>query len=160
MPIQQPNVGLNPLLANLFKSVNTNYVTKGSLINFNYLFWVHDPYPLVVVTDYLPGNKIRGINLHYLTFPFIKNILRTGCENQSFSYNSIKMDKYVANAFRSYKWNGIRQVRKMDCNFLLTVMATVRSFDPNQVKAIRESIQQQIQQQVNPKAGPTIQPIV
>jgi len=35
------------------------------------------------------------------------------------------------------------------------VMATVRSFDPNQIQAIRESVQEQINRVVNPPAEPT-----
>jgi len=37
----------------------------------------------------------------------------------------------------------------------LKVMATVRSFDPNQIQAIRESVQEQINRVVNPPAEPT-----
>lgn len=156
--IQQPYWGrqpLNPALAGLFKNVNrrqSNYIQRGSLISFNYGLWIHDPYPLILVTDIMPGNKIRGLNLHYLTFPSIKQLLRTGGNNPNFSYQNVKANKYITSAFRSYKWQGIRQVKMMDVNFLLTVMATVRSFDPNQVKAIRESVEAQIQRMVNPKA--------
>jgi len=61
----------------------------------------------------------------------------------------------MVKAFRSYKWNGIRQVKVLDTDFLLKVMATVRSFDPNQIQAIRESVQEQINRVVNPPAEPT-----
>ena len=161
------NQGLNPAISNLFKAVrpdvtNPNLanapdtmVRKGSLIAFNYSFWIHDPYPLVIVTDMLQGMMMRGVNLHYLSFPYIKNILKNSCENASFSYATIKADQYIVNAFRTYKWQGVRQIKKLDCDFLLTVMATVRSFDPGQVKAIKEAIQEQIRAEVNPKAVPT-----
>ncbi len=152
--------GLNPAIANLFKplgqatSLDTT-VRKGSLISFNYSFWVHDPYPLIIVTDLLPNNRVRGVNLHYLSYVYIKTLLRGSLQIGGLSYGNIKSDKYITNAFRSYKWMGIRQIKKLDCNFLLTVMATVRSFDPNQVRAIRESIQAQISREANPKAEPT-----
>lgn len=141
---------------NLFNSVDSSTlnpnVTKGSLITFNYLYWAHDPYPLVIVTDMLPGNRLRGVNLHYLTFNYIKAILKNNAGNAAFSYASIKSDAYIINAFRAYKWSGIRTVKKLDSNFILTVMATVRSFDPTQLEAIRQNVQQQISQQVNPTA--------
>jgi hypothetical protein len=74
---------------------------------------------------------------------------------QNFSYAVFKGDSYIVGAFRTYKMAGIRSVRKLDCNFILQMMAMARSFDPSQVKAIRQAVQEQIQQIVNPKAVPT-----
>lgn len=147
---------LDPKISKLFRDVKQDaIIKKGSLVAFNYGFWIHDPYPLVIVTDVFPGKLVRGVNLHYLTFPFIKTILQGSCENVGFSYSNIRGDKYITNAFRSYKWPGIRQIKKLDCDFLLTVMATVRSFDPSQIQTIRESVQQQMSRTVNPPAQPT-----
>lgn len=160
-PFDMGQTGANPTLTTLFKAVDkrsiisNNYIKKGSLISFGYARWVHDPYPLVLVTDVLLNNRIRGVNLHYLTFPYIRNILRLGSNNPAFSYLNIKGDRYIVNAFRSYKWQGIRQISMLDSAFLLTVMAAVRSFDPSQVKAIRRAVQEQIRRQVNPVAAPT-----
>ena len=151
---QQP---MSPVVSRLFKGVGNNkpvttndIVTKGSLISFSYSMWKHDPFPLIIVSDITSGLRLRGVNIHYLTFPYIKNLLRTGTTNPSFSYGNIKADPYIVNAFRSYKWQGIRQIKKLDSAFLLTVMATVRSFDPSQVASIRQAVQQQIQREVNP----------
>ncbi len=149
---------VDPTIANLFKSLDrpdSNAVTKGSLIVFNYSFWMNDPYPLVVVTDMRPGKRLRGVNLHYLTFPYIKNLIQQSCGNIGFSYTNIRGDKYITNAFRTYKWNGIRSIKKLDCNFLLNVMASVRSFDPNQMETIRASIREQMSREVQPKATGT-----
>lgn len=143
----------NLINQNQANPISTNLISKGSLIVFAYQFWINDPYPLVIVTDYVPGNRIRGVNLHYLTFPFIKELLRTGCENPTFSYGNVKPNQYISSAFRSYKWQGIRQIKKLDCKFLLNVMGTVRSFDPSEVQAIRESVQEQIRRIVNEKAN-------
>lgn len=156
MPPQAPN----PALANLFRDAGSpggvaypNYVRRGSLATFAYAFWVHDPYPLLLVTDVAPGARVRGVNLHYLTFPFIRSILNAGC-GRGFSYGNFKTQSYIKGAFRSYKWQGIRQVKMLDCDFLLTVMATVRSFDPGQVAAIRRTVQEQIRRETNPVAEP------
>jgi hypothetical protein len=131
-------------------------IGKGSLIYFNYLFWQHDPYPLVIVTDIFEG-YIRGVNLHYLTFPYIKKILQpqvnlANCDNRSFSYYNIKDNQYIVNAFRTYKRMGIRSVKALDCAFILNVMASVRSMDPQEVENIRAAIQQQMRARVQPKA--------
>lgn len=161
------NINSNPNLGNIFKPAsgfnpNPNmasspnfFIKQGSLISFSYQFWVHDPYPVIIVTKSTPGYIIKGININYLTFPFIKNLLRANCNNTGFSWQNVKGDKYIESAFRSYKWNGIRQVKTLDCTFLLDVMATVRANDPNQIQAIKESIREQINRTVNPKAEPT-----
>jgi hypothetical protein len=149
----------NPLVSKLFTTLNkpntNNFLKRGSLVAFGYQRWIHDPYPLVLVTDVWPGVGMRGLNLHYLTFPYIRSLLQQGCPNPAFSYQNIKGDAYIVGAFRSYKWASIRQVKMLDCDFLLTVMGTVRSFDPNQVQAIRRSVQEQIQRLVNPPAAAT-----
>jgi hypothetical protein len=136
-------------------------ITKGSLIIFNYTFHKpgHDSYPLVIVTD-IWQSYIRGVNLHYLTFPYIKRLLQPNCNNPNFSYTNIKSDEYITSAFRQYKRNGIRQIKKLDCAFLLNVLASVRSFDPNEVEAIRKSVREQISRITNQQAAPTAeQPI-
>lgn len=149
---------INPLISKLFKPVrspkDTGFIKKGDLIRFNYSFWIHDPYPLVIITDVIYGQRVRGVNLHYLTFPYMRNLLKLGCHNIGFSYENIKGNAYIANAFRSYKWSGIRQIKKLDCAFILNAMSLVRSFDPLQVKAIRQEVMKQISREVNPPAKP------
>jgi hypothetical protein len=134
----------------------TQTITKGSLVSFNYTFHKpgHDPYPLVLITD-IWQNYIRGVNLHYLTFPDIKRLLQPNCNNLGFSYSNIKGDEYIVSAFRQYKRRGIRQIRKLDCAFLLNVLASVRSLNPSEVDAIRRSVREQIQRLTNPAAAAT-----
>lgn len=132
-------------------------IGKGSLIYFNYLFWIHDPYPLVIVTD-VYGQYIRGVNLHYLTFPYIKRILQpqlntSNCDNKNFSYYNIKDTQYIVNAFRTYKRSGIRSIKALDCAFILNIMGSVRGMDPQEVENIRLAIQQQMRARAaQPKA--------
>jgi hypothetical protein len=128
----------------------SQYLTKGSLIVFKYSFWMHDPYPLVIVSDYMFGIKIRGVNLHYLTYPIISNILGTVCTSKTFSYSNIKSNTYISSAFRTYKWSGISQVKRLDCNTLLKVISGVRSIDPSQTEAIKQSVQDQLNRTTNP----------
>jgi hypothetical protein len=123
-------------------------IGRGSLVYFNYLFWRHDPYPLVIVTGIFQ-NYISGINLHYLTFPYIKKILQpqanvANCDNRNFSYNNIRNVPYIVDAFRLYKRSGIKSLKALDCDFILNVMASVRTLDPNEVEQIRNNIKQQM----------------
>jgi hypothetical protein len=161
MPPIGRNADVSPMIAKLFKpvgqeAVGGGLIKKGDLVRFNYSFWIHDPYPLVMVTDVFNGSMIRGVNLHYLTFPYMKTLLKLGCHNMSFSYRNIGGDAYISNAFRSYKWQGIRQIKKLDCAFILNAMSLVRSFDPQQIKAIRQEVMRQIQREVNPPAKATV----
>jgi len=139
---QQPQIQQNP------------YITKGSLIMFRYAFWVHDPMPLLIITDYQPGRKIRGINLHYLTYYYIQRLL-TQSTNMAFSYQNVKGDTYITSAFRTYKWGGISQVKKFDSQFILRMLSVGRNFDPSQIRAIRQAVDQQIQQELVNQAAPT-----
>jgi len=130
-----------------------NLIIKGSLILFNYMFWKNDPKPLVLVTDYNINGQLRGINLHYLSYPYISLMLNTASNFQgSFSYNNIRNNSYIINSFRSYKWSGISGIKKFDISFINQMISNVRSFDPNQIQSIRKSINQQLQQQYVPSA--------
>lgn len=136
-------------------------VVRGSLITFNYLFHKpgHDPWPLVLVTDVnYKGAYVRGINLHYLTFPVIKKLLFPGpgqsvCENPIVTYQYIKGNEYIKSAFRQYKRNGIQSLKKMDCQFIVNALSISRSFDPNEIEAIRKSVREQIRRLTNPQAA-------
>jgi hypothetical protein len=129
-------------------------VRKGSLVSFNYTFWRRDAYPLVIVSDNaLANGKLWGVNLHYLTFPYIKRLLDMSVNNPTFSYTSISGDQYMKKSFRSYKWKGIRQLKVLDHKFLLNIMSMVRSFDPAEAQIIRRQVQEQIKRQINPKAS-------
>lgn len=148
---------INDLLGNLFQQQKANsidnIISRGNLVIFNYSFWKNDPRPLVIVTDYNINGKMRGINMHYLTYPYIRNILNIASNSQGgFSYNNIKNDSYIVNSFRSYKWTGISQVKKFDLKFINQMIDNSRNFDPNQIQAIRQSVNQQLQKQYIPSA--------
>lgn len=163
MPIYDKNKILNQffkpvgqeILSNPNPTVfNNNGVKKGSLISFNYIFWKNDAYPLVIVSDNtLTNGKLWGVNVHYLTFPYIKKLLKLSQNNPSFSYTSISSDAYMKKAFRSYKRQGIRQLKVLNHDSLLNIMSMVRSYDPAEVQIIRKQVREQINKQINPKAS-------
>jgi hypothetical protein len=134
-------------------------ITKGSLISFEYPRSqamvpniIHDPRPMVIVTDIWAPRYLRGVNLHYLTFPYVKRILEMWGGNQGFGYFSIRGDKYIASAFRMYSLKGIAKPKRLDSEWLNKVLQSVRSFNPGEIEAIRASIQQQIQARLQIKA--------
>ena len=129
-------------------------INKGSLMTFRYLYAKNDPTPLLLVTDIF-NDYCRGLNIHYLSFPYIINLLQANCENKLFSYALVKNNKFLVDSFRQYKRLGIKQPRKLECQFLVKVLQTVRTIDPTQVEAIRRAVRDQINRTVNPPAQPT-----
>ena len=132
---------------------------RGNLILFNYMFWKHDPYPLVIISP--PPNQslivqgkghLWGVNLHMLQFKDMQRLLKNA-KSPNFSYLSyVKGDTQLRKAYRSYKWAGIRQVKTLNVDFFLNVAGTIRSQDPAEVEIIRKNVQEQIDKQINPKA--------
>lgn len=125
-------------------------VKKGDLISFNYMFHKagHDPNPNVMVTG-TTLYYVWGVNIHYLTFPYIRNLLQRNCKNTLFGYQNIKSDNYVTSAFRQYKKNGIRSLKKLECDFVLNLLGSARALTPNEVEAIRNTINDQISKAVD-----------
>ena len=125
-------------------------VKKGSFVRFNYIFHKagHPAYPDVIVTD-VNSIYIRGLNINYLTFPYIRRLLQSNCNNLSFGYGSIKNDKYLVSAFRQYKRSGIRSLKKLDCDFVLNLLAGIRAVTPMEVDAIRKTVNEQLTKATN-----------
>lgn len=138
-------------------NLNAGSIGQGSLISFYYpVSWavvpnvIHDPYPMLIITRVMP-RYIQGINLHYLTFPYIKKVLET-YGGTGISYNTIKPDKYLAQALRLYVRQGMRRPRLLDLPWLQAVLLEAKSFSPGEVEKIRQNIQQQIQNRLQAKA--------
>lgn len=126
-------------------------VSRGALITFQYTFAKHDVYPLVIVTN-VGSDYLSGLNLHYLTFNNIKFILQKKGLNAcrpDFNYQNVKSYKYITDAYRSYKRNGLRSLKILNCELILNAMGSARAIDPQESEAIRENIKNQISQLVN-----------
>lgn len=132
-----------------FRRTTHRALGKGSLCLFQYLFMKHDPYPMALVTSIYTDGKVAGLNLHYLTFRYVKFLLTQYCGKTGLSYQNIKGDRYIVNSFRTYKKEGIRNLKMIDCDYLVTILGRIRSFNPNEVQAIREEVQRQLGRVVN-----------
>jgi hypothetical protein len=135
-------------------------LTKGSLISFEYPKSfamipniIHDPRPMLIITDIFSPNYIRGLNLHYLTFNYVKRILQAHSGNASFSYSNIRPDNYMVTAFRMYNLKGVIRPKRLDSEWLKTVLASVRTFDIGELEKIRSTIEQQIQSRLQVRAN-------
>ena len=90
--------------------------------------------------------------MHYLTFNQIRQVLQedqlNGCR-PGFNYQNVKPYEYLINGYRTYKRNGLRNLKVLDCNLILKSISVSRSIDPQESEAIRESIKNQISTLVN-----------
>lgn len=135
----------------IFRRVYYKTLRPGAVAVFNYLYWKHDPYPLLLCSGiYSSNGNVAGINLHYLTFKYMRYLIQQYC-SKAFSYPLIKNNLFIKNAFRTYKREGLRTIKMLDCGFLATVLGTVRSFKPEEVEKIRQEIQRQLRARMNPK---------
>lgn len=146
IPANFQNLFTNPQLTQ--RTPNVPIVKKGSIISFYYIGQtkrqIHDPYPLIIVSDMFT-EMIRGVNLHYLTLPYVRNMVTTYAQ-KDFSYKYIKGDSYIVSAFRSYKRSGISQVRMLDVAFLKNLLSVVRALDVGEIDQMRQQIQNMMQQ--------------
>jgi hypothetical protein len=161
MPQQQFN--LPPEIQQLFQATDLGSrqaptVGKGGIITFAYVgqtyHRIHDPYPLVLVTDIF-REMIRGVNCHYLTLPYVKSIIKQHANNPNFSYAFIMHDPYMVSSFRSYKRNGISQLKMLDSKFLQNLLKVVRALNPGEIEAMRAQIKNLISQPIQEPAVPT-----
>lgn len=153
----------NTPIQKLFQTVNDqpgkSIIGKGDIVVFGYVsqqrnYQIHDPTPLVIVSDIFT-DMIRGVNLHYLTLPYVKSLVMAHAHNPNFSFRFISGDSYIVGAFRSYKRNGISQLKMLDADFLKNLLSVVRALDPGEIEQMREQVRQQIEQQMQqPSAGP------
>ena len=160
-------------LGTLFQSIDNNYLTpstklahKGSIVNFHYIGQrqgrsIIDPYPLVLISD-IYSDAIRGVNLNYLTVPYVKQMIDRYLD-KAVTYSALKAqegvyiigDRNNPGAFRTYKRNGISQLRMLDSSFLRGVAAISRTLNPNELDQIRMQIEEIMRYQINqPLAQP------
>lgn len=136
----------------VFRRIQFQTVRSGALATFQYLFYKHDPNPLVLITGIWADNKIAGVNLHYLTLRYMRFLVNQYC-GKPFSYQAIKGDQFIRNSFRCYKRPGIRNLKLLDCEFLSQVVGKVRSFSPNELAATRQYVQDQLKQKLGQTAA-------
>lgn len=134
-----------------FKISTPAGILKGQIASFDYLYWKHDAKPLIICSSNYADGKVAGVNLHYLTFRYIKYLISQYC-NKQFSYSLIKGNIFIANSFRTYKKEGIRNVKIIDCQFLNSVLGIAKSLNPSEMEAVRQEIERQLRERMQPNA--------
>lgn len=141
MPTQFP-------IEDLFQDIapSSPYIQKGDLIQFTYTNWKHDPHPMVVIADILPGKQMRGVNIHYLSLTLLTNLVIRYAGNPAFAYSQIRGQRALVDAFRTYKTTGIIKPQKFDAQFVVKAMIDARLRNPNQMDLAIQDMNQQIQE--------------
>lgn len=120
---------------------------KGNVVSFYYDYYNHDPFPVILTTGIMRGgNRIGGLNLHYLTFPVYKALLNNWAGNNTFNYYLIKNQPLIKQAFRSYKFEGIRNAKSIEWKSILEVLSIIRNYSPQEIQQIRDAVDKQILQ--------------
>lgn len=147
---------LQDILNNLFrtikqpKTLTPKVVGKGSIITFYYagqtLQPIHDVQPLIIVSD-LFTDMIRGINLHYLNMPIVRDMLTNPnfAGNVNFSYKTIIGNDYLIGSFRSYKRLGISGLRMLDVEYMRNLLVASQALNIGELEQIRQQVKNLIQ---------------
>jgi len=140
---------------------STSGIKRGSLISFYYPmsmaiepgYQIRDMKPMLIIT-HIGAKYIHGVNLHYLALPYLRAIVLNHGGDQGFSWHSrVKADSYLADSYRMYIRQGVQKPKVLDVDWLKKVLFEIQTFDPAQLKGIRENIQKQIQQRLQAKAN-------
>lgn len=139
---------------------NNQVLKRGTLIAFQYKWMKHDPAPLLLVSEICPPNctntrvqgTISGLNLHYLTFKYVKWLISSYCGKGGFGYGLYRNNSYVVNAYRSYRKDGRRLIKAIDCDSLLAILGGIRSYKPSEIEAMRKQVQQQLRAKLQKNA--------
>jgi hypothetical protein len=151
-------------LGQLFQEVRQNpfhpqsrTVHGGDLVTFRYIGQTRRPVspypPIVLITDFM-NDLMRGVNLRYLFDKkgAIEYLLNLNLQN--FSYQNFKELDYITEAFRSYKRQGISDLRMLDIKFLQSLRRIINPTDIAEIEVLQMQMKQQLMGQRNnqPKA--------
>lgn len=127
----------------------------GAIFKCRYMFYKRDPFPYVLCCRVDPRLMlVSGVNFRYLTADNISHLIDLLLHGTAAQFKSLRaVCEQVDNAYRSYKLNGLRQVRFADFKYLAAVAQTVRSIDPHENEAIRQDVERQLKRAVNPTAS-------
>lgn len=128
----------------------------GVMLSFDYLFWQHDPRPLIITCRYvglyganLPENLLAGFNLHYLPFGLIRMLIRGFTNDPQGTIRAGLRHQTTKLVYRTYKIKGISQARRIDWNSFMQRVAIMRQFTAAEREALIRSVELQLTQ--NPR---------
>lgn len=148
-------MGEVPVRQVMLQSRGPQPIRPGSLFVCKYLYWKHDPTPLVLVSGLYKDGRVAGVNLHNLTLSDMKSLIAKYC-GKAFSYQgAVKGRAEIIKGFRTYRSDGLKQIKVLDCQYFLDSLGVVnrgKLLSPAEVQKVKQQVQQQLRQRINPKA--------
>jgi hypothetical protein len=131
--------------------------SPGQLMRFNYAFVKpgHDPQPLVMVAwDNWKEGYLNALNLHHITMIKATDLMRRHCDNGAIWHENYKGDKYIMGAYRTYKWNGVQNLKVEPCKFIVQLLDLAQQYRLNvgQISNLVLQIRKMAAEQVVPPA--------
>jgi len=117
---------------------------SGSVVSMFYQFAKHDPYPTVLVCGITPDNLLQGFNLHYMTFPVYRALLNRWAGNPMFNYYLMKNEGLIKQSFRSYKFTGIKRMKRVNWRAIVTFLSIIRNYSPQEIQLIKDAVDAQV----------------
>jgi hypothetical protein len=162
----------NPYVDFYFEPLQTD-PQEGDLIIFTYTkrlyYEIHDRTPLVLILNsakagkgYQPGRFIRGINLHYLTYGLMGQVIEMSHKGTAKSYEQLRAYQMCVNSFRHYLWNWIApgSIKKMNIIAVQAEVNTIKQYGRMNQEDLRNLVKQQLEQKTTqPKAAQITKPM-
>lgn len=123
----------------------------GDVITFVYnkklYYEIHDRYPLVLVLDWKRGNRVRGVNLHYLSYSVMGSIIEMTHNGLIYSYRQVQPMQMCVDAFRHYIWTWIIQgtIRRMNTEAIQAEVNTIKKYGKLDEATIHQLVREQLQ---------------
>lgn len=125
---------------------------------------IHDRSPLLLVLEWRRHTKqvgINGINLHYLTYDAVGNIIQSANKGFIKNYDHIKsfnVNNMWSEAFRSYLWPWINRgtMRKMNPEAIQADVNTIKQYGAHSIKTLEDIARRQIEQRTGQKTAAEI----
>lgn len=144
---------LRELLGDLRPLTSLRGLIPGVVASFHYPLFKHDPYPVVLVLED-QGPYLFGLNLHYLSFPAIRDLFRR--LGPVPNYQQIKNMSNITPAFRKYKKTAISQPRVQSLAETLHKMLVVRKYPEHEIHGAVEDVRRQRQAESPPGETTTV----
>jgi hypothetical protein len=120
-------------------------------MSFNYLFWRHDPRPLVLASKYVPKygtnlreNLLAGFNIHYVPMHMIRAFIRSHVWQVAVTTQAALRHPILKKSYRTYKIGGIAQVRKIDYRTFIQNVESLNKLSPSERENLILSVEAQI----------------
>lgn len=129
----------------------TTQFMPGVILSFSYMFWRHDPRPLVLASKYVPKyganlreNLLAGFNIHYVPMHMVRAFIRAHVWQVAVATQAALRHPILKKSYRTYKVGGISQARRIDYRSFVENVNSLSKLSPEERESLILSIEGQI----------------